>query len=70
MTDRPFDALTDAQARVVRELARGYDPPEIAARLGVSVATVRFHIRMVAIRIDGPERPIRRIRRWALERAA
>ena len=58
--------LTPAQERVIRELANGYDPPEIAERLNLSIWTVRTHIRMAADEIGGNDTPIRRCRRWAL----
>lgn len=65
MTNKP---LTDAQERVVAELALGYDPPEIAVRLNLSVHTVRCHIETVADALGGDGRPIRRVRRWAIAR--
>ncbi len=38
-------ALTPSERRVVEELAGGFTPKELAARWGVSIATVRTHIR-------------------------
>lgn len=60
--------LTAAQERVARELALGYDPPEIADRLNLSIHTVRSHVRHVAALLPGTEPPVRKVRRWAMRR--
>lgn len=41
----PRWALTDAELRVVRQLAKGMCPLEIAASLGLSVHTIRTHLK-------------------------
>lgn len=37
-------SITARRAQVLRELTEGYTNPEIAERLGISVASVRSHI--------------------------
>ena len=43
--DGPIDSLTDRQLEVVHLLVAGASRDEIADRLGISVATVRTHVR-------------------------
>lgn len=44
---RPFAALTDREAEVLRELISGRSPKEVARARGLSVRTVRTHIQRV-----------------------
>ncbi len=41
---RPFDALTEREANVLRSLIDGHSPKEIARQEGVAVSTVRRHV--------------------------
>lgn len=50
--DRCHEDLTDRQAEVIRMLADGKHPREIAAELGVSFCTVRRHILDASERLD------------------
>ena len=40
-------ALTDREANVASLLAEGLPPAEIAARLGIEIATARVHLRSI-----------------------
>jgi DNA-binding NarL/FixJ family response regulator len=55
--------LTKREREVVELLHEGYDPAEIAPRLGMALKTVRNHIDNVAKKFPGDLPPIRRIRR-------
>ena len=44
---RPFEALTEREAQVLRRLIEGDSPKQIARGEGISVATVRGHIQRV-----------------------
>jgi DNA-binding NarL/FixJ family response regulator len=41
---QPFPELTDREREVLEEIAQGASNPAIAARLGLSVKTVRNHV--------------------------
>lgn len=43
-------ALTAAEARVVRRLIEGLSPSEIAAALGLSVHTIRTHLKRAMVK--------------------
>ena len=49
--------LTPRQAQVAAMVARGYSAKKIAREVGVSVYTVRDHIRAAADRLPGDGRP-------------
>ena len=50
--ERPAQPLSPRQSEVLGLLARGVCAREIGARLGLSEATVRNHIRAVLRRLD------------------
>lgn len=50
------DILTPAEWRVLREIRSGATNAEIAVRLGLSLATVKFHIRNIRNKLDLTER--------------
>ena len=50
------DILTPAEWRVLREIRTGASNAEIAARLGLSLATVKFHVRNIRNKLDLSER--------------
>ncbi|MCY3506921.1 MAG: helix-turn-helix transcriptional regulator [Chloroflexi bacterium] len=50
------DILTPAEWRVLREIRTGATNAEIAVRLGLSLATVKFHIRNIRNKLDLTER--------------
>lgn len=54
------DGLTPQQARVAMMVAAGAPDKKIASFLGISVQTVRFHIRRIALRWElDPEKVTR-----------
>jgi DNA-binding NarL/FixJ family response regulator len=57
------EPLTRRERQVVELLHMGYDPAEIAPRLGIALKTVRNHIENIAKKAPGDPPPIRRIRR-------
>ena len=50
------DILTPAEWRVLREIRTGATNAEIAVRLGLGIATVRFHIRNIRSKLELTER--------------
>lgn len=55
--------LTARQRQVVRLLAEGLSCPEVARRLAIALPTVRQHVRDIAARLPGDDRPaLRRVR--------
>lgn len=46
------DVLTPAEWRVLEELRRGYSNPEIAARLGLTLNTVKTHVSSMLAKLD------------------
>lgn len=55
-TAAPFPQLTDREHEVLGLLARGFDNPAIARRLGVSGKTVRNHVSAVITKLQVPDR--------------
>ena len=59
----PIDALRDLfgftrmEALVAAELAQGHDLPRIAGDLGISIATVRTHMKQVLLKTDTSRQP-------------
>lgn len=53
--------LSHRQAQVVERVARGLPDKRIAAELGISIDTVRFHIQAAAARIPGDSTPRHRL---------
>jgi DNA-binding NarL/FixJ family response regulator len=49
--------LTTRQAQIVERVAKGFPDKRIAAELGISIDTVRYHIQEAATRIGGNVRP-------------
>ena len=47
----PLDALSDRQMQVLTLLADGFSYEEIAARLFISLNTVKFHVRSIFLRL-------------------
>jgi len=47
-----FFGLTDAEERVVRQIAGGKSPPEVAVALGLSMPTVRTHLSRIYHKTD------------------
>lgn len=56
--------LTQRQAQVAERVARGLSNKQVAQDLGVSVETVRQHIREAAERLPGPAWPRHRLTLW------
>jgi DNA-binding NarL/FixJ family response regulator len=55
-TAAPFPQLTEREHEVLGLLARGFDNPAIARRLGVSGKTVRNHVSAVITKLQVPDR--------------
>lgn len=56
--------LTQRQAEVAERVAHGLSNKEVARELGLSVETVRSHIREAADRLPGPAWPRHRLTVW------
>lgn len=54
--------LTPRQTEVAKHLARGQSAKRVALELGVTADTIRAHIRCGAARLDGPGRPLHKMR--------
>lgn len=61
---RPDPELSHRQTQVVERVARGLPDKRIAAELGISIDTVRFHIQAAAARIPGDSTPRHRLTLW------
>jgi DNA-binding CsgD family transcriptional regulator len=59
--------LTQRQAQVVERVAKGLPAKRIAVELGISVDTVRNHIKSVAARIPGEGQPRHRLTLFFLD---
>lgn len=56
--------MTDREYQVAALIAEGMGAKMIAKELGLSVHTVRTHIRNIARKIPGSGPPLRRITTW------
>lgn len=56
--------LTQRQAEIAERVARGLTNKEIAQDIGVSIETVRVHIREAAARLPGKDWPRHRLTLW------
>lgn len=54
-------ALTPRELEIARLVAGCLSPKKVALRLGISVHTVRVHIKAIATKLPGDGRPIPRI---------
>lgn len=61
---------TEREREIARRLAEGEDVADIASALFLSPHTVKFHIRVLSMKIPGKGRPLVRIVRWHCEREA
>lgn len=61
--------LTERQAEVAERVAHGLSNKEVARELGLSVETVRVHVREAAGRLPGPAWPRHRLTLWFLNGA-
>ena len=52
----PLPQLTEREHEVLDLLARGFDNPEVARRLGISGKTVRNHVSTVIMKLQVPDR--------------
>lgn len=59
--------MTPRQRQVAELLASGLTREQVAARLGVSVNTVRAHIAMIGLRLPGDGALRVRITRWVMQ---
>lgn len=57
--------LTPKQQEVAALVAAGLTNAQVARRLNCSVHTVRAHLRVIALRLPGPQRLRYRIYEWA-----
>jgi len=58
--------LTERQAEVAERVARGLTNKEVARDLGLSVETVRTHVREAAERLGGTAYPRHQLTLWFL----
>jgi DNA-binding NarL/FixJ family response regulator len=68
----PVRSLTPRQLEVAQDVKRGLKPEAIARHLGVSIHTVRTHIRGIALLLENPHGlpALTLVRRWARESSA
>ncbi len=53
-----WDLLTNREAQIARLLLEAKSRDEIARDLGISLGTVKYHMRLIALRVGVSENPL------------